>query len=440
MTSLYSELIGQLRARLQSQDVRNLIRGGIVGIAATVGNRGLTLISAVMLARMLHPDGYGIYALAIALMAILTLGTEFGMYALLIRESAAAHSRDSWPELLGMRRSANRFALLMASATAAVVSLVIWATPLTSDPRERLALTCMLLLLPIATMVRLESALLAGLRRLAASQLGELFLLPALSFSLLLALYLTVGTALQPYQAVLTQIVAGVGALAIIGLMVRAAFAPARAGAARAERITGFQRRAVPFLIIGAAGTVAQQLDTVIVSAFLSHAQTAQYRVAAQAATLTSFGIQIVQTICSPYFARLFVSGELVTLARLYRWVTVAAATVAAGVTVTFVAFGDVLIRLTFGAEFVGARPMMIILSIGYLINVVCGPAGTLMAMTGDEQLASRAFVVCSTLAVAISITLVRPLGPLGVALGTGFGFASYHLFLRLHIWRRFGF
>lgn len=420
--------------------VREMARGGFTGIVASSANRLFTIGSAVILARMLGSDGYGIYATAIATMMILAVLAEFGMYVLLVREVSAAHAREAWGEIMGFGVSAVRFSALMAALVAAMGACVIWLTPLLSTAEERVALTLMLALLPINTIYRLGAAMLYGMRRVSAAQIAEQFLLPATSFAFFAGMYFLASKQASASQVMLAQIAAGSIALTIVGAMIHRALAPARTQGALVVPARHFQVRALPFLVMGAAGTITLQIDTVIVSAMMGNSETALYRVASQAATLTWFGIQILQAVAQPFFARLYQQGEMNNLKRLYHWTTVFAVASAAPVLLIFVFFGRTLIDFVFGPGFVGAQPMMIVLSAGYLINVLCGPAGALLAMTGEERWASRAYVVTSVLAVLISLTLVGPLGPIGVALGTAFGTAGYHVVLRFHMRRRLGF
>lgn len=434
------DLIGRALAAWQIGGVRELARGGLTGILANSANRLFTIGSAVILARMLGSEGYGIYATAIAAMMILAVLAEFGMYVLLVREVSAAHARGAWGELMGFGVSAVRFSALMAAFVAAVGGAVIWLTPMLDGPEEKVALTLMLALLPINTLYRLFAAILYGLRRVAAAQVAEQFLLPATSFAFFAAIYFLASKQASASQVMLAQIVAGSIALTIVGAMIYRALAPARALEARIVPARRFQVRALPFLVMGAAGTITLQIDTVIVSAMMGNSETALYRVASQAATLTWFGIQILQAIAQPFFARLHQQGDMDNLRRLYHWTTALAVGSALPVLVIFIFFGKPLIEFAFGREFVGAQPMMIVLSVGYLINVMCGPAGALLAMTGEEKWASRAYLVMSALAVLISLSLVGPLGPIGVAFGTAFGTAGYHVVLRVHTRRRLGF
>lgn len=420
--------------------VRNLVRGGLAGIVATLTNRALTIVSAMLLARLLGTDGYGIYAFAIATMMILTIVSEFGMYMLLVREVSSAHARDDWGALLGLRREAISFALLLSGAIGALGAVVLWLTPLVPDPTERLALTLVLILLPINTMVRLGSAILSGLRRLASAQTAELVLFPAMLVAGLLAIYVFHGPVVLPQTALMAQIGAGVCATAIIFFIVHRAFGPGRDQKAISRRPLELRRLALPFLLIGAGASFTQQIDTVIISIFMSHADTAHYRVAAQAATLTWFGAQILQAISAPYFSRFFHQQDYRSLARLYYVANALAVLAALPVVVIFALFGRALIALTFGPEFTDAQPLLMILSVGYLLNVACGPAGSLLVMSGEERLASWVLLCMTAGTVALSLILVKVAGPMGVAFATAGGVAGYQLALRIFIKRRFGF
>lgn len=434
-------MIARMRAltaearRLWQGKGKNLMQGGLAGVGITLGNRLFTMANSILLARLLGSNGYGIYASAIATMMVLTIVSEFGMYNLLIREVASAHNSDDWPKIAALGRTSLLSVTVISLLIGMTGYVLIWRVSLTFDLNEKLALTLVLFLLPINTLLRLGSAILTGLRRLKSAQLGELFLFPVLLFCTLVTLFAVGIRKWQPDQAILAQIGASAGALILIVLMIRSAFS-SNIRVTGGWFVRGLQRRAIPFFAIGAAGTIAQQIDTVIVSAFLTHQEVAHYRVASQAATLTWFGIQILQAITAPYFAGLHQRGARRALQKVYTWATALGILSALPVFLLFVLYGRILIALAFGQEFTAAQTPLLIISLGYLLNVACGPAGTFLSMTGDEVFASRVFIIISSVSVTISLALVHLLGAPGVAIGTAFGFASYHLVLRFRIWR----
>src|SRR5687768_16624966 len=91
-------------ARTLSNFVRRHALGSGLGarlLRASVGTAtlralsiALTFVVGVLLARVLGPGGYGLYVLVMAITALLTAPTELGLPALVLREVAAAHTRQ----------------------------------------------------------------------------------------------------------------------------------------------------------------------------------------------------------------------------------------------------------------------------------------------------------------------------------------------------------
>lgn len=438
MKARFEVLAGFVRQQLQLAGVRNLVSGGVTGIAVTLANRAMMLVSAVILARLLGPDGYGVYAFAIAMMAILSLGTEFGMYSLLVREVSVANASGDAATVVGLRNSAFRFALISSAVIGALGSIILWSTPLVPDLDKRLTLTLMLLVLPANTIVRLSSAILNGLRRLTWAQVAELFLLPAFIICGLLIVTLVRPFGVRPPVPMFIHVAGAFTAVLVVVYILHRALTRGGPRQGPAPFIAGLPTRARPFLLIGAAGMITGQLDTVLVGLFLSDNETALYRVAAQGATLIWFGIQILQSISAPYFSSLYSSRSMDRLKRLFRWTTAISILSAAPISTAFIVFGKRLIELVFGSQYTGAYPLLVILTIGYSINVACGPIGSLLIMAGEERFVSRALVVSSALNVLMALVLIQLIGVEGVAVSTSFSIAVYHLVLRVYGWRRY--
>ena len=71
-----------------------LLRGGAGSLAIKLGSVGLSFAVAVQLARVLGPDGYGVYALVFAIVTVLTVPTQLGVPQLVIRETARAQAGE----------------------------------------------------------------------------------------------------------------------------------------------------------------------------------------------------------------------------------------------------------------------------------------------------------------------------------------------------------
>lgn len=439
MKTRFDRLNDFLRHQWGLSSVRTLVGGGVTGVAVTLANRLIVLGSAVILARLLGPDGYGIYAFTVAIMAILSIGTEFGMYPLLTREVAIAHSKGDAETIVGLRNNAFRFVAACSVLIVAIGCVLIWMTDILPDPNERIAMTLMLIILPLSTLIRLSAAILNGLRRISWAQFVELFLLPAIILFGLLVLVALDIDAVDVTVPMAIYLCGSFVSLAIVVYLLRRKFSEFGSKRLSATRVEGLQRRGVPFLLIGAAGVVTGQLDTVIVGSFLGNQDTALYRVAAQGATLIWFGLQILQSISSPYFARLHNAGDHKNLKRLFAFTTILSVLSAVPVFFVFLVFGKGLISIAFGPEYEAAYDLLVILAVGYTANVCCGPIGSVLSMIGRERFVSKALIVSSVINIAMAFALVQTLGATGVAISTGFSIAFYHVILRVYGWRYCG-
>jgi len=97
------------------------------GFSLFLGNASATFISAVVVvivARLLGPDNYGIYALCFTIPPLAVSITDLGMSPALIRYSARLESEDRRPELATMLRSVFISRLLLAALALIVVLLL----------------------------------------------------------------------------------------------------------------------------------------------------------------------------------------------------------------------------------------------------------------------------------------------------------------------------
>lgn len=439
MKKRLEQLTDLIQQKWRLAGVRTIVGGGVTGIAVTLANRAIVMGSAIILARILGPEGYGVYVLAIALMAILSLGTEFGMYPLLVREVSVANAKGDDKTIIGLSKNAYNFAVISSLIIGTLGLGLIWATPLFSHPNEKLTLTLMLLLLPAITIIRLSSAILNGLRRLTWAQIVESLMLPGTVFVGLLMLSFVNIDYISSSITMMVQLISAILVATVVYIFIQRTLTQPNGSISSYTRVVGLQARARPFLLIGAAAMITGQLDAILVSLFLGNAETALYRVAAQCATLIWFGMQVLQSISAPYFARLYSSGDLHNLRVLFYGATILSILSSIPVLVAFFFFGELLIEIAFGKEYIDAGRLLIILSIGYAINIFCGPIGAVLSMMGKEDFVSKTLLITSMINISMAFLLIQTIGVTGAAISTSFSIALYHVALRIYGWKRCG-
>jgi len=81
-----------------------------------------------------------------------------------------------------------------------------------------------------------------------------------------------------------------------------------------------------------------------------------------------------------------------------------------------------------FGNEFRSAAPALMILAVGQLINLSTGPVGTILLMTGNEQIMKRHTVTTVLVNLAAAIFLIPVWGVAGAAASAAIGMALLNL------------
>jgi O-antigen/teichoic acid export membrane protein len=419
--------------------VQRLVAGTGFGGAALLFNRGVTMGSAIVFTRMLGVQGYGVYAFAIASMGIIGVFCELGLATLLVREVARAHARHAWDEIAGLLARCISIFLKSWLVIAVVGAVLLAVLHSWLDHDLLLTMALMLLLLALSGLIRLFAALFNGLRRVITAQFVEQALAPGLLFLGAVALYLLHPGVLRPQFAMAIQL-----ASATLAVMVAyPLLAKAMGEGAGVERHRFSERdlirRSRPFLLISSAILLATQLDTVLVNLMLGNEATGLYRVASQGAVLLNSSMQVVASVCLPYFARLFTNGDIANLRRLYRFATVTSFGFAAALFALFYFEGELLIRFLFGAEYVSTYPMLLILSGGYLGYTLFGPAGALLTMSGYEMLAARTFWSTAILNLVAGVIAAANFGVAGVAVVTATTIALNNALLYLFARRKIG-
>ena len=158
--------IGRLLGLTQGEGLRaQLVRGGVGSIGLKVANMVLGLALSIVLARSLEPSGYGIYAAAMAVVALLGVPAQLGLQNLLVREVAAYELREEWPLLRGLLH----FGFLVVIGTTVVVlagaGIFAFGYGSRFDQEEVTTMLWGLTLLPFLALGGLRGAALRGLRR-----------------------------------------------------------------------------------------------------------------------------------------------------------------------------------------------------------------------------------------------------------------------------------
>lgn len=395
---------------------------GSVLVRAISGSAGLRLVGmgfgflvGLQLARGLGAEGYGVYGLAMSIIALLTVPTEFGLPQLLTREVAAAQVRGNWGRVRGIIRWSTRTSLLLTGVV--WVGLAVWmALSETMSSPLGPALLAGAALVPAVALLSLNAAALRGTQRIVAGQVSEVALRPAMH-SLLIFVAPLFLVPLSPSVAIWLGAAATTVALIVAGVQLRRAL-PAAALTVPVEKDPReWWASALPMAMTEGMRLLQAHLLIFVLGAMVVLAEVGIFRMAASSVALVMMPLSLFNIASMPVVARLHAAGQH---RQLQRMVTLAAAGMVAGVTTLALPFflaGSPLISFVFGDEFVGGSKALSILCVAGIINAMFGLNAALLNMTGHQRRVTSASAIALFSLVALALPLITQFGIEGAAL-----------------------
>jgi len=400
---------------------------------------GLNFLSTVLLARLLEPAGYGVYAYVYAWINVLSVLTQFGLPTLVVRETARGMAQDRPDLVQGVWRWAGRITGLLSLALAGVGVILIWLLR-SSFSGERLStFAWAIVLVPLVALGNLRGAALRGLQRVVAGQMPEFLIRPGLLVLLLSGAAWLLGHSLSAAEAMALNVVAAALAFGFGAWMLWQA-TPSSVRAAR----PCFEGRAwwlsaLPLALVDGMILINNQASIIVLGFFVADAEIGIYRVAAQVSTLASFGLDAVNLVVAPRFAALYAKGDMRELQRL---VTASARVILAmnvGITLGYILLGQLFLRLVFGPAYLGAYIPLLILLAGQAVNSAAGSVGMLLNMTQYERDTAKGLVLSAILNVVLNLLLIPLLGIVGAAIATAVSLIMWKVLLWWVVRKRLG-
>jgi len=423
------------RSRPGGSDFRRALwRGGLGSLGVKAAQAVLAFAVAVTLARLLGPEGYGVYAFALAVLMIIALPAQVGLPHLVVRETAKAQADGDWGLMRGLWRWSNRAVVLVSGLALAVVVAVLWLTD-PSPRRETLIIGAALI--PLVALASLRAASLRGLRRVVLGQLPESVIRPFAMLAIVLGATVSgLGARLSEPQAAMAAYVAAAVTAFVVGSAMLDRFRPAEmAGAAPRTEPAEWRRAVLPLAMIAGLQLVNNQADIIVLGIFRSDEEVGIYRAVFQMALLVVFGLQAMNQMLQPHFARLYRQGDMARLQRLVTLSAWAILALALPPVLAFVVFGGELLAWIFGDAYRAGATALAILAVGQLGKAAMGASLSLLNMTGNERVTARLGVVAVLVNIVLNFILVPLYGGAGAAVATSFSFLIWNALTTL--WMR---
>jgi len=431
------ELVLRLK-KPESAETR-VARGTLETFLLKVSYVGLSFGLSLILARLMGTAGFGAYSYSLAWIVFLAVPATLGMDIFLTRQLAAYQVQSAWSLMQGVLRRTSLIVLLCSvglGASAFVTSLWFLRR---SDPQVLTTLWIALLLVPFASLVRLQQGALQGLHRSSLGQLPGMVIQPMLLLVLLAGARWIFRVKLTAPGAMGMSVLAAAAAFSTGAILLRRSLPiPAKMAAPTYQRLPWLSS-IIPLVFILSMSTVFGQTDVLMLGMILGVKPVGIYSVADRAADFVTFFLMAAVPALAPTIASLYAAKDMKQLQRLVTKVAQLTLLASLPVAVGLIVFGGRLLGALYGPDFVRGQTALSILSVGQLINVGAGPVANLLAMTGYERDAAWSLGFATILNIVLNMTLIPHWGLEGAAIAAATSLSLLNVLLSALVYKRIG-
>ena len=423
---------------------RHLVRSASATLIVKVVDIAFAFLTAIVLARLLGVEQYGIYAYAVSWLTLVGLIATIGLPGLLLRQVATYRATGDWERLHGAVRWSTRVVHLSSLSAVGLATLGVWiAWRRGMDGAVALALLLGFLSVHAYALGRLHQGVTQGLGQITGSQIPQNIVLPALS--IIPVPIIAIFVHFTSSWAVAVRGVATVIALVVAMAIQRRALGrnaepvvTQKQGESATPQGSQSIRPALPFWLIDLGGIANEQVSLVILGSLVGASDAGIFDVARRIALVLRFVFIAVDTPLAPTIARLFASDNLVLMQRVLRRSARLSLLIALAIGATIVLFSSPILSI-FGGEFREARLALCILVFAQLYNIGIGSVAAVLSMTGHASETAKWVGVAAIVNIIISLLLTPQWGATGAAVANAASLIFWNSCLYIAVRRKLG-
>jgi O-antigen/teichoic acid export membrane protein len=399
------------------QQMGHISRHSAVFFAGTIFTAAIGYLFKIYLAHVLGAEALGIYALGMTIVGLLGVFNALGLANSAVRFVAAYSATARFDLLRGfLVRSISLlliFNVLLVGVMLLVgpwVSVHVYHTPALSRYMGLFGV-----IMVFGAMTGFLGQVLTGYKDIARRTVITNFIGSPLTMVFTLVL-VGAGLGLWGYifaQAASAFVVIMLLAVAVWRLTPRAARAILGGLAPIEKEVISFS--AVVFAM-DSLGFLISQADKILIGFYLNARELGIYAMAAALVTFVPAILQAVNQIFSPTIADLHARRQRELLGRLFQTLTkwILGLTLPLGCFI--IIYAHQLMNI-FGAEFESGWPILVIGTVGQLINCGVGSVGYLLLMSGQQHRLIRIQAITAVVMVGLSLFFIPKFGVIGAAL-----------------------
>ncbi len=410
----------------------------IGALAVFVGGAALAYFTQLVVARVLGPDSFGLFAYVMACTTLLGYFCTLGLHVSLLRFLTAYRTRGQWSLANGVVRYTEGCVAMVGVAVGSIGALLVYALGQRLTPEHFGAYLLGLAAVPVIALHLVSASAVRAFGGVLSALIPERIVRDGV---LLTAVVFFSWTAWGPADGRLAMTAALLGAIATLVLlryfMHRMQPAELRSGAVETARAE-WRRPAPALMVIMIADNIMCRSGIIILGMSGHTREAGIFAVAHSLALLTTLPRMAVASAFAPTVSALHARGDSAGMQRI------SAKASALSLLGTLLAVATMLLAVGFllawfGQEFKAGASLVWILALGHVFSAACGPQQHLITMTGNEKSAAQIFAAAAILNVAGCIALIGPFGMIGAAVAMSLSLVTWNIAMAVCVYSKLG-
>jgi O-antigen/teichoic acid export membrane protein len=421
------ESLSSVRSPLEPNDIGTLARGASIALLGRILGRGLNTLVQVLLARLLGPVEFGLYALGWTLIQMGTLLAPIGLDKGVIRFGSRFY-KSSLASLKGTFFQSTR--LVIANGAILSIVAILSAPTISGTVFKNYDLTPVLRgLSPVFIFfagLKVTAAATRVTKRMKYSVVVEDIVAPAFNLLLFITLYIALDLRLS--GAIISASLSFAIAFFLSLFYLRKLFPEIFDRDIRPIPLTReLISYSLPTSLSGILTMFIIWTNRLVIGMYLPESEVGIFQVVSQISLLPAIILSGFTAIFSPMIADQYNRNQNEKLRETYvvstKW------SMYLGIPfflILFLAPKD-LLDVVFGSQYIVGAEALVLLSLGQLINVGSGSVGALLLMTGHQKIWIQCTFGSLLVSIATSFILVPEYGLIGAAFATSIGIGGLY-------------
>lgn len=398
--------------------VNRLAAGAGISLFGVGIGRGLDFVKQIALARLLGPEAFGLYAIGWNILRIIGILAPLGLHNGVIHFATPFQKNEDRAVNSVIARSVLLSFLIGWGITLILLAVAPWLTEdLFHEPEFLPLFRVFALMLPFMGALRVAANASRISQRMIFSVASEEIAQGALNLVLFILLYLF---GWQLFGAIIATVLSFAGAFALSLYFLWQLFGRFYADIGRPSVTpTNLLTYSLPTALAGMFGVIISRLDRLFLGYYRPSAEVGVYQAAAQISVIMALVLNAFNMILMPIISEQYHKRDMKQLEELFRintkWGVYCIAPV---VLVIVFAAGDVMTVL-FGQAYAAGAVVLVILTMGQLVNIATGATGTILIMTGHQTAWFRLSMLIMVANISLNLTLIPRWGMVGAAVAT---------------------